>query len=372
MESTNSNDGLLGAGQLVTCRLEELRPHPSYLRHHLAVSASQLSALAERGDRAFLEPLVVTQDRTILDGYARLELARLQGRATLSCIEYELTESEALHWLLQKHRRSNGLNAFSRILLALDLEAGFKEKARSNQQAGGQNKGSSKLTEAERLDVRHEIAAAAGVSVGNVSKVKQLTTTAHSDLLQALRSGEISIHRASLWCKDSPEKQREELRSYQSERGIKKTIRTLVSRHRRKSPPAAPDLGNLAGQLSAVEPQIGHGQPKGAREGPSRLPSDRSNNTRKTAARLTAGTRRDAVLGKLRHAVAFQIGLWDTALEIAEMVDADLDRVLEWINATSIVADSGLELGPEDLEDFLDGGRDLCKVGGKLSEYPVQ
>ena len=95
MESTNSNDGLLGAGQLVTCRLEELRPHPSYLRHHLAVSASQLSALAERGDRAFLEPLVVTQDRTILDGYARLELARLQGRATLSCIEYELTESEA-------------------------------------------------------------------------------------------------------------------------------------------------------------------------------------------------------------------------------------------------------------------------------------
>ena len=54
------------------------------------------------------------------------------------------------------------------------------------------------------------------------------------------------------------------------------------------------------------------------------------------------------------------------------MVDADLGLVLEWVNATSIVADSGLELGPEDLEDFLGGGRDLCKVGKKLPEYPVQ
>ena len=372
MESTNGNGSLLGVGQLVTCRLDELRPHPSYVRHHLTVSAAQLSALAERGDRAFQEPLLITQDRTILDGFARLELARLQGRATLPCIEYELTESEALHRLLERHRRSNGLNAFSRILLALDLEAGFKDKARSNQQAGGQNKGSSKLTEAERLDVRHEIAAAAGVCVGNVSKVKRLTLTAQSELVQALRCGEISIHRASLWCKESPQRQLEELRSYQSERGIKKTIRTLVLRHRPKNPPAVPDLGNLAGQLSALEPKVGVGlRLKGAREVPSRLPTDRSNTTPKTAGRLTAETR-DAVLGKLRHAVAFQIGLWDTALEIAEMVDVDLDLVLEWVNATSIVADSGLELGPEDLEDFLGGGRDLCKVGGELSEYSVQ
>ena len=203
-----------------------------------------------------------------------------KARATLPCIEYELTESEALHWLLQKHRRSNGLNAFSRILLALDLEAGFKEKARSNQQAGGQNKGSSKLTEAEKLDVRREIAAAAGVCVGNVSKVKRVTLTAHSELLQALRSGEISIHRASLWCKESPERQREELRLYQSERGIRKTIRLLVSRHRSKSLPGVPNLGNLAGPSLALEPKTGVGQRhNSAQEVPRRLSTDRSNTT---------------------------------------------------------------------------------------------
>jgi hypothetical protein len=88
------------------------------------------------------------------------------------------------------------MNDFVRILLALDLEPWFKEKARSNQQAGGRSKGSSKLTEAERLDVRSEIAAAAGVSVGNVSKVKQLIMTAQPELVQALRSREVSIRRA--------------------------------------------------------------------------------------------------------------------------------------------------------------------------------
>jgi hypothetical protein len=167
-------------GRLVTCNLDELQPHSSYARHQLRVPASKLSALAQRGDFAFQEPLVIARDRTIVDGYARWELARLQGRATLPCIEYELTEAEALHWLLQMHLRPDGLSAFSRILLALalELEPWFKEKARSNQRAGGQNKGSSKLTGADRLDCRSAIAAAAGVSVGNVSKVKQLTMRA--------------------------------------------------------------------------------------------------------------------------------------------------------------------------------------------------
>jgi hypothetical protein len=220
------------------------------------------------------------------------------------------------------------------------------------------------LTEAGRLDVRSEIAAAAGVSVGNVTKVKQLTITAHSELLQALRSREISIHRAWGWSKTPPERQREELRVYQSQRGIKKTIRLMVSRHRPKRLPAVPDLCNLARQLSMLEPKLGVDSAaiKGARELSSRC---------ETAIRLTAETK-DAVLGKLRHAVAFQISLWNTALEIAGMVDADLGLVLQWINETSIVADSGLELGPKDLEDFLGGGSDLCKVGGNLSGYPVQ
>jgi len=235
--------------RLVTCRLDELRPHPSYVRHHLTVPAFQLSALAERGNLALFEPLVITRDRTILDGYALLELVRQQGRPTLPCIELNLNEAEGLQWLLWKSRRSNGLNAFSRILLALDLEPGLKEKARSNQRAGGQNKGSSKLTEDKRLDVRSEVARVAGVSVGNVTKVKQLMKTANPKLQEALRAGQISIHKAWQWRQLSPQGQLRELGLYLGQRGTNKLIRRLIKRHVAKRSPILPDRPNLGDLL---------------------------------------------------------------------------------------------------------------------------
>src|ERR1700674_2209360 len=39
-------------GRLITCHPDELRPHPSYIRHNLAVHACQLSAVAGLGDLA--------------------------------------------------------------------------------------------------------------------------------------------------------------------------------------------------------------------------------------------------------------------------------------------------------------------------------
>ena len=218
-------------GRFISCQVDELRPHPSYARHQCMVSPSVLSMLAERGHFAFDEPLIVTRNRAIIDGYGRWALARRQGRTTVACIEYDLTDDQALHWLLHRHRRVEGLNAFCRILLALDLELWFRERARVNQSVGGQNKGSSKLTEAERVDVRSDVAAAAGVSVGNVTKVKQVVTTAPAELQDALRNGEVSIHRAWLWRAMSSENQRRALMLYRGERGVKRTIRHLISKH---------------------------------------------------------------------------------------------------------------------------------------------
>jgi hypothetical protein len=241
-------------GCLVVRRVEELRPHPSYIRHRLAVSASQISTLAIRGDQAFCEPLVITRDNTIIDGYARWELARHLRRETLSCLEYRLSESEALQWILWTNQRSKGLNSFNRIVLALDLEPSFQEKARSNQRTGGQYKVSSNLTGAEKLDVRAEIAAAAGVAAGNITKVKQILTAAHLDLAEALRTGEISIHRAWGWSQETPEEQRNLLHQLRSERGIKKTIRELISRHRSKKNSVELDLIHVARRLSTFRP----------------------------------------------------------------------------------------------------------------------
>ena len=106
-------------GSLVNCGVDQLRPHPAYASLGIAIAAPELSALIERGDTAFQEPLLITRECIVVDGYDRWELAKRQGRPTLPCFEYDLSEQEALVWLLQKLRPSRGVNNFCRILLEI-------------------------------------------------------------------------------------------------------------------------------------------------------------------------------------------------------------------------------------------------------------
>ena len=215
--------------------LQELCRTPSYAHHHLSVAASQLSSLASLGRFAFREPIVVTRDGIVVDGYARWEWPAARAAETILCLEYDLTDEEALRWLIQSHRPSCGLNSYSRVLLALDLEPCLQERARANQQAGGQSKGSSHLTEAQRMDVRSEIGALTGVSTGNVTKAKQLRETAHPRVELAVRTGEISIHKAWQWSRLSPQQQSRRLEEHQSRKGTNQTSRRLIKRHRREA-----------------------------------------------------------------------------------------------------------------------------------------
>jgi hypothetical protein len=227
--------------ELVQYRVDELCPHPSYVRHQLSVSASQLSALAALGSLAFREPIVVTRNLTIIDGYARFQLAQRQERETLLCLQYELTEEEALRWLIQSHRPSWGLNAFSRVLLVLELEPFLQERARANQRIGGQNKGSANLTEAQKVDCRSELAATAGTCPGNIRKIKQLIESAHPMIKQALKADEISIHLAWQWSRLPAQQQLEKFEEHRSRRGTNQTSRRLIQKHvARLSPPQLP------------------------------------------------------------------------------------------------------------------------------------
>ena len=215
--------------------VKSLHPHNSYVRHHLSVSPCQLSALAQRGETAFLEPIIINHDGTILDGYALWRLANSQGRKMLHCLEHELSEVEALEFFLLCHQRPSHLNDFMRILLALDLEPFLRDKAKRNQCHGGGYKGSSNLTEADTIDVRRSIASVAGVSSANVSKVKYLSLHACAELKESLRQSEVSIHRAWSWTKQVPQNQLTELQAYLGEKGIRRTIKRLALRHRCKT-----------------------------------------------------------------------------------------------------------------------------------------
>ena len=228
--SSKSQDNCVG--RIVSCDPQDLRRHPSYAKHGLTVPADKLAVLRQRGESAFMEPLIITRDRVIIDGYARWELTKELKRPLMYCIEYDLPETEALEWLLQKHRRSNGFNDYSRIMLAMDLEPELTERARAKRRIGGQQKGWSNLTKAEQVHVRSEIAKAAAVSTGNVTKVKQLNDACVDDLKKAVSNDEISIHWAWKLRNENPDDQLDALARLRFEKGLRMEIRQFASRRR--------------------------------------------------------------------------------------------------------------------------------------------
>lgn len=240
-------------GQPVWRAVEELRPHPEYARLNLAPSTRSLAALAERGDAAFQDPLIITRDHILVDGYARLRLAREQGRKQVLCLEHDWTEEEALQQLVQLHGRSDGLNDFIRIMLMLRLEPFYQAQAKSNQQLGGLKKQQTCLSEAERLEVRAKIAGHAGVGAANVSKVKRILEAAHPDILAALQTGEIRIDRGWQWSKSGHERQLELLMAFRSKRGILGTIRKLISAHRSTPRPCDTRLDHILTALRLLD-----------------------------------------------------------------------------------------------------------------------
>jgi ParB-like chromosome segregation protein Spo0J len=238
--------------QLVTCRLDELRPHSSYVKHGLSVPACKIAALDRLGNRAFQDPIVVTQDRLIIDGYARWELAKKRGMVTISCLVYQRTEDEALRDLLWRHRQFDGLNDFTLIELSRDLKLFSAETARLHQQAGGQRKGSAKLEASERVDSRKERAQILVVSEGNVSKVDRILDHACSSTKQAARDKEISIHKAEKWSRQTEARQIENLRALRIEQGIRKKARNLVARLAAQPDEGVPTTATLQRLLQRV------------------------------------------------------------------------------------------------------------------------
>jgi ParB-like chromosome segregation protein Spo0J len=238
--------------ELVMRSTKELQKHPAYAELQLAVSPAKVASIKRLGELAFKDPLLVTRQGVIIDGYARKEYADSVGISTLLCVELDVSEEEALRVILNRHRRSVGWNDYNRIRMASRLKDVVRARARANQQAGGHFKGSSKLTEA---NVRTEIARAAGVSEGNVFKVDQLCN-ANPEVLISLASGEIRIHRAWLWRQLNQQEQRERLRQYRL-RELKRKVRTLVRKHLARTEAElksliSADLGHLIQGLSAL------------------------------------------------------------------------------------------------------------------------
>jgi hypothetical protein len=239
VDKAESSIGEVDAGEF-RCELamrpvEDLRKHPSYVRLGLSVPADQLSNFVEQGDLAFSQPIVITRNGIIIDGYARYQLALKEGRRTIPCLEYDLDEQEALRWLIRCHTPSRGLNGFSRALLALDLEHPFQEAARANQQRGGRAKDSSKLTEVQAVDVRAKLAIIASVSAGNLTKAKQVMKSSVPAIQLAVKANEISLHNAWQWSRLPNAEQLNKLEELRSCKGVTLMSRRLIQKRIKKA-----------------------------------------------------------------------------------------------------------------------------------------
>ena len=227
---------------------------PEKLRLHRALDELDwIGVIDELNDAAWsvTEPILITTNGAILAGLGRWRLAVIERRHEVHCIEYPLSEDESLQFMLTHHQTRCGWNAFIRIRLALTLEPNLQQRALDNMSAGGKYKGSANLPEARHIDVRQEIARAAGVGARNVSNVRTILQTAHPRLKEALRDGTLTINRAIQFCKLPWAQQLEQFIRYSEERATNKVIRQSIARPKEEK--TSPDVVTVLDTLQQQE-----------------------------------------------------------------------------------------------------------------------
>ena len=242
-------------GRRVVRSPEQLRLHRALDELDWVGVIGELNEAARLTNPSVTEPILITTNGTILAGFGRWRAAVFDGRHEINCIEYPLSEDESVQFIISRHQPQRGWNAFIRIRLALKLQSYFQKRALDNMRAGGKHKGSANLPEAQHIDVRQEIARAAGVGARNVSNVRTILQTAHPRLIEALRDGTLTINRAIQFCKLPRAEQLEQFIRYSEERATNKVIRRSIARPKEeKTSPHVVTVLNALQQEEARQP----------------------------------------------------------------------------------------------------------------------
>jgi hypothetical protein len=240
-------------GRPVVCSPKQLRPHPALEEFGWTGVIDEFNDAVRLKEQSVPAPILITTNGTILAGIGRWRSAVFDGRHEINCIEYPLSEDEALQFIIRHHQSQRGWNAFILIRLALKLELSFQKRALGNMSAGGKYKGSANLPEAQHIDVRHEIAREAGVCDRYVSYVRKILQNPHPRLIGALQEGTLSINRAIQFCKLPRAEQLEQVIRHSEERATNKVIRRSIVRSKEEK--ISPDVVSVLDALQHQEVQ---------------------------------------------------------------------------------------------------------------------
>jgi hypothetical protein len=211
-----------------------LRMHPALEGLNLSDIATELNKSVRLNAQPVPEPVLITSNGTLLAGFGRWRLALFEGKNEIDCQEYQISDEDSLQFILHHHQPRRGWSPFVRICAALTLKPSLQQRALDNMRAGGRYKGSANLPEANRPDVREEIGRIAGAGPRNVSNVERILERAHPRLIEALRSGTLTINGALKFCTFPKAEQLERFILRSEDRGIAKLIRRATHKPEQK------------------------------------------------------------------------------------------------------------------------------------------
>lgn len=238
-------------GHSVFRSVEQLRLHHALDQLGWTGVIDELNDAAQLKNQAPPEPILVTTNGTIIAGFGRWRLAVLDRRHEIHCIEYPLSEDDALQFILTHHQSRRGWNAYVRICLALTLKPLFQKRALENMRVGGKYKGWAKLPEVQLIEVRQEVAKAAAVGARNVTNVETLLKLAHPRLRQGLLDGTLTINRAMHFSKLPRREQLEQFILYSEERATNRVIRRAIPHPKEEK--ARPEIATVLDALQQQE-----------------------------------------------------------------------------------------------------------------------
>ena len=148
---------------------------------------------------------IVIWDGTIIDGHHRYKVCQKHS-IPFNTKEMDFpSEADALFWIGRNQKGRRNLAPAELALLALEVEPMIAERARE-QQGKRTNLLPNSAKGSTNINTRKELSRIAGVGAGTIYEAKKVKESGNQEVLNKMKSGEISIHRAYTEVMPKPEK----------------------------------------------------------------------------------------------------------------------------------------------------------------------
>jgi hypothetical protein len=212
---------------------DELRAYVDPLTSH-EYEALERSIIAE-GCR---DALVLWGD-ILIDGHNRYTICQKHGLSfkTVQNDNFGAIEDVML-WMIDNHLARRSVSDFQRGMLALRKKAILSARIKAQKEAepeAAPESAAEPVPERPPLSTREEVAKVAGISSNTVSRIEKIQKTATPELVEAVRTGTISLNAAAAVASLPSEEQ------VAAVNGGKKELRQVAKQVREaKAPPKAP------------------------------------------------------------------------------------------------------------------------------------